>query len=156
MALVEGPFPRESLEIDIPLAREKGSVVRMHTVERKGKAATTRVQVAERFEHFTLLRVEPHTGRQHQIRVHLAAVGYPLAVDHLYGLRERLTADDLSGIINRDTHGAHGVLLDRLPLHAESIEYTDPTTGEETSHTAPLPQDLEGILAVLRELDAPA
>jgi 23S rRNA pseudouridine1911/1915/1917 synthase len=153
LALVEGPFPRQELDIDIPLAREKGSVVRMRTVERRGKSAETHVEVASRFGHFTLLRVAPHTGRQHQIRVHLAAVGYPLAIDHLYGLRSEMTARELADILGRPIQGARGVLLDRLPLHAESIQYTDPSTGREATCSAPVPDDLDRLVALLCDLD---
>jgi 23S rRNA pseudouridine1911/1915/1917 synthase len=154
-ALVEGPFPRETLDIDIPIARQKGSVVRMRAVERKGKAASTHVEVAERFGHFTLLRVMPHTGRQHQIRVHLSALGYPLALDPLYGLRQELTGADLGQVLGHEVDGARGVLLDRLPLHAERIEYTNPTTDRATSQQAPLPEDLAGLIGLLRDADPP-
>jgi 23S rRNA pseudouridine1911/1915/1917 synthase len=156
LAVVEGPFPRSELDIDIPLTRQKGSVVKMRPARRKGKAATTRVQVARRFGHFTLLRVSPHTGRQHQIRVHLAAVGYPLVVDPLYGRREELTARALADILERDTGDVRGLLLDRLPLHAESIAYADPGTGRDVRRAAPVPADFEGLIGVLGELDAPA
>jgi 23S rRNA pseudouridine1911/1915/1917 synthase len=152
LCIVEGRFPRDEATVDVPLGREGGSSIRMRPDERRGKPAETRFAVRERFGHFTLLLARPLTGRQHQIRVHLAAAGYPLVADRLYGPRERLTGADFARIT-----GAGGppdtVLLDRAPLHAASIAYRHPTTGAEMRQEAPLPADLAAFLDALRAED---
>jgi 23S rRNA pseudouridine1911/1915/1917 synthase len=94
------------------------------------KPAVTRFRVRERLGDFSLLDVEPETGRQHQIRVHLAALGHPLAVDPVYGKRTELAAGD--------------ALLSRLSLHAERLEV------EGLDVVAPWPEDLRAIVAALR------
>jgi 23S rRNA pseudouridine1911/1915/1917 synthase len=152
LCIVEGRFPRGEATVDVPLGREGGSSTRMRPDERRGKPAETRFTVRERFGHFTLLSATPLTGRQHQIRVHLAAAGYPLAADRLYGRRERLTGADFARIT-----GAAGppeaALLDRAPLHAASIAYRHPATGAEMLQEAPLPADLAAFLDALRAGD---
>ena len=153
LGLAEGVFPRAEAELDIPLARKPGSLFKMAPDVRRGKPAHTRVEVAERFGHFSLLRLRPLTGRQHQIRVHLAAAGYPLAADALYGRRAELTGADLNRILGRKAVRADRLLLSRCPLHAASLSYCHPATGEAMSVEAPLPADLCDFLSVLREAD---
>ncbi|MFO7956388.1 MAG: RluA family pseudouridine synthase [Candidatus Brocadiia bacterium] len=155
VAVCEGRFPRGEVRLEIPLERMPGSVVKMRAARDDGKRAVTDVAVAERFGHFTLLRLHPETGRQHQIRVHLAAAGYPLAVDSLYGRRSELTGEDLSGMVGRRTGDLVGLCLDRCPLHAQSIRYRQPATGRPLEQTAPLPADLTELLQLLRREDPP-
>ncbi len=155
LAVCEGRFPREQARLDIPIERAPGSVVQMRAARKGGKPAVTDVEVAERFGHFTLLRLQPATGRQHQIRVHLAAAGYPLAVDSFYGRREQLTAESLSAITGRAAGPPGRPCLVRSPLHAWSIAYRHPGTGESRRQQAPLPDDLEAFLELLRRVDPP-
>jgi 23S rRNA pseudouridine1911/1915/1917 synthase len=84
-----------------------------------GKRSRTRFQVLERFSRWTLVRCEPLTDRTHQIRVHLAAVGHPLAGDWLYGLRNAV----------------------RPMLHSAELTLTHPLTNQPLRVTAPLPDD---------------
>jgi len=154
--IVEGVLPRPQVELDIPLERTPGSVLTMRPAQRGGKPARTLVRLRERFGHFSLLEVHPFTGRQHQIRVHLAAAGYPLAVDHLYGRRERMTGSDLNDILGHTVVPPQAVLLDRCPLHAESIRYLPPSSSEPRTQTCPLPADMADLLALLRREDPPS
>ena len=155
-ALVEGVLPRRELAIDIPIGRQEGHLVKMRPDPKHGRPASTRVGLAEPFGHFSLLDVHPLTGRQHQIRVHLAAVGYPLAIDRLYGRRDVLRGADLNAILGAPTAAPDEMLLDRCPLHAASIGYRHPFTGEPLRHEAPLPADLAALLDRLRRCDRPA
>ncbi len=153
LAVVEGVFPRPEIDIDIALGKRPGSLLKMRPDPKGGRPARTHAAVAERFGHFTLLRLRPETGRQHQIRVHLAAVGYPLAVDALYGRRSALTGADLNGILGTDAAEPAATLLSRCPLHAEHIAYRHPAGEEPMAHHAPLPADLTAFLDLLRRCD---
>jgi 23S rRNA pseudouridine1911/1915/1917 synthase len=101
-----------------------------------GRASVTGYRVRERFTDWTLLDLDLVTGRTHQIRVHLDAIGHPVAGDRVYG----------TGTSRRGPDG-----LGRLFLHAWRLELTSPSTGQLIRATAPLPAELERVLATLRE-----
>ncbi len=131
VALVEGQVqPREGI-IEVPIGRDQKDRTRM-TVARTGRPAVTQYRVVEIFPDYTLLEVRPHTGRTHQIRVHLAWFGYPVVGDRIYGRRRQT------------------LLVDRHFLHARDLAFTHPSTGEKVSFTAPLPPELTAVLAQLR------
>jgi len=153
VGIIEGVLPQSELTLDIPLGRMPGSVLRMAPDAKHGKPARTRVIVKEGFGHFCLVEARPLTGRQHQIRAHLAAIGYPLAVDDLYGRRAELNGADYNTILGRAVAGSEERLLSRLPLHAASIGYSHPVSGEPVCHSAPLAHDLSAFLEVLRDTD---
>ena len=102
----------------------------------------------EAFAAFAWLRARPRTGRRHQIRAHLAHIGHPLAVDHMYSDRKRLRVADLRPDLK--VTWKNPFVLRRQPLHAESITLRHPKTGEEMTFRAPIPPDLEAVLEVLR------
>jgi 23S rRNA pseudouridine1911/1915/1917 synthase len=131
LALVEDQVqPREGV-IDAPIGRNKRQRKKMAVV-RSGRPARTMYRVAEYFAEHTLLEVRPHTGRTHQIRVHLSWMGYPVVGDAVYGYnRQRL----LSG---------------RHFLHAAELRFVHPATGEEVEFKAPLPPELAALLQRLR------
>jgi 23S rRNA-/tRNA-specific pseudouridylate synthase len=105
-----------------------------------GRAATTGYRVRERFAGWTLLELDLVTGRTHQIRVHLEAIGHPVAGDPIYG----------TGTSRRGPDG-----LERLFLHAWRLELTSPSTDRLIRAEAPLPESLEGVLGRLREVGVP-
>lgn len=129
LALVNGVLPSPQGIIDAPLARDTRDRKKI-AVATSGRSrdAVTRFTVLARTDKHTLLRVEPETGRTHQIRVHLAFLKHPVAGDETYGK-------------NRNDLG-----LTRQFLHAWRIQFRHPTTGEEMMFTAPLPQDLRQAL----------
>lgn len=131
LALVEGDVQPSEGIIDAPVGRDKRQRQRMAVVH-TGREATTSYRVKERFPHHTLLEVRPHTGRTHQVRVHLAWLGHPVVGDRVYGFRHQR------------------LLPERLFLHAWRIRFTHPTTEEEMSFEAPLPAELEAVLKRLR------
>ena len=96
---------------------------------------TTAIRVRERFAGWTLLEVDLITGRTHQIRVHLEAIGHPIAGDPVYG----------TGTSRRGPDG-----LERLFLHAWRLEFSSPTRGDLIRVTAELPDELESPLVRLR------
>jgi RluA family pseudouridine synthase len=153
LGVLEGVLPQPELTLDIPLARMPGSVLRMAPDPKHGKPACTRLLLKERFGHFCLVEARPLTGRQHQIRTHLAAIGYPLAVDDLYGRRAELAGADYNSIVGRAAVRPQERLLSRLSLHAAGISYRHPVSGDAISHAAPLPHDLAAFLDLLRRTD---
>jgi 23S rRNA pseudouridine1911/1915/1917 synthase len=158
LALVEGEHPLgegESEVIDLALgpdARRSGQMM----VRSDGKEARTRISVAERFRGFTLLRCEPMTGRTHQIRVHLAAKGFPLAVDPLYGRRRALPLSEIKAGYRPKPGRPESPLIDRLTLHALEIEFPLPSDpGRSVRVHSPVPRDFARILKQLGKVRPP-
>jgi 23S rRNA pseudouridine1911/1915/1917 synthase len=131
LALVEGhPEPRRGL-IDAPIGRDKRQRKQMAIV-RSGREARTAYRVIELFDNNSLVELQPETGRTHQLRVHLAWLGYPVVGDRVYGYRKQ------------------PLLKQRHFLHAHKLEFTHPSTGVALSLTAPLPDKLAQLLRRLR------
>jgi len=149
LAVVEGEVELDSDLIALPLARDKKHPENMTVDRREGRDAVSVYTVLERFDGFSLVRVEPETGRTHQIRVHLAAIGHPVVCDAQYGRREDLSLSDLTG----ESPGASDAapLIRRQALHAHSITFRHPGTKQPATYTAPLPADIERLLAALRK-----
>jgi 23S rRNA pseudouridine1911/1915/1917 synthase len=134
-ALVLGSVEQDQGLVDAPIGRSLSSPTRM-SVSRKGKEARTRYRVERRFTtpvDATLLEASLETGRTHQIRVHLAAIGHPVVGDTVYGRGRALP----------------GSTLERPFLHAFALAFDHPTTGERVAWTSELPDDLTGELARL-------
>ncbi len=132
-ALVHGHCESERGLIDAPIGRSSREATRM-AVSAQGREARTHYEVVERFDEpaaFTRLTCRLETGRTHQIRVHLAAIGLPVVADTHYG--------------GSRTH----VRLDRPFLHAAHLGFAHPTTGDQLDFDSPLPDDLVAVLATL-------
>ena len=126
VALVHGRMKADHGRITTPIARDPVRRVRMTAKLARGRHAITEYKVLRRFDKFTLLEVRIGTGRTHQIRVHLASIGHPVAGDKLYG--------------------APDGKLERYFLHAQSIAFTSPSSGQRVRVTAPLPSELSRYL----------
>ena len=112
--------------IDAPIGRADGSIIR-RCVREDGLVSRTEYEVLQTTERFTLLRLRPETGRTHQLRVHMAYLGHPLAGDWLYGTEDKN-------------------LIARPALHSYELWFTQPITGQELHFTAPIPQDMQRLL----------
>jgi len=131
LALVEGRLEPAQGVIEAPIGRDPARRKRMAVVSVGGRPARTAYQVRDHADPFTLLEAYPETGRTHQIRVHLAAIGHPVVGDRVYGgKKERLG-------------------LRRQFLHAWRLTFTLPGTGERATFSAPLPGDLTQALDTL-------
>ncbi|MGH2581465.1 MAG: RluA family pseudouridine synthase [Anaerolineales bacterium] len=133
IALVDGHPPSRVGRIEAPIGRSPADRKRMAVVAaKKGRAARTDYREIERFESHSLLEVQPHTGRTHQIRVHLATIGCPVAGDRVYGRRKPTLP------------------LQRQFLHAARLKLTLPGKNSARTFEAPLPPDLQSVLETLR------
>jgi 23S rRNA pseudouridine1911/1915/1917 synthase len=153
LAITQGQpqFDRDEINLPIgihPYQREKMTVRRDHSTSRD---AVTRYEVIERFRGAALVQLSPKTGRTHQIRVHLAAIGCPVLCDALYSGRSVIEPSFF------DIKEAAGVAVDpdaplirRQALHAASLALLHPITNERMVFAAPIPNDIERVLAVLR------
>ena len=112
--------------INAPIGRADGSIIR-RCVREDGLVSRTEYEVLQTTERFTLLRLRPETGRTHQLRVHMAYLGHPLAGDWLYGTEDK-------------------TLIARPALHSYELWFTQPITGQELHFTAPIPQDMQRLL----------
>ncbi len=130
LALVEGVVALDQGSIDAPIGRNPRHRQQMAITAVASKEARTHFRVLERFQRHTLLLVELETGRTHQIRVHLKAIGHPIVGDLVYG----------SGTTMR------GTTLKRQFLHAYQLRFTHPTTGAIMDLEASLPDDLQAVL----------
>lgn len=147
-ALVVGEVPYDSDYIDLPLAKDARNVERMRVDRQKGKPASTYYAVLERFQGFTYLKVVPHTGRTHQIRVHLGHLGFPIIADALYGRGKGQRYWSLIEKVRAE--GRPVPLISRHALHARGIAFDHPVTGEKKDFFSPLPRDMEQLLEWLR------
>jgi 23S rRNA pseudouridine1911/1915/1917 synthase len=129
LALVEGRPPAKSGTIDAPLGRDRRVRTRMSTDTDRPREARSHFKIERALPAATLLRVRLETGRTHQIRAHLRAIGHPVAGDPEYG-----------------TAGLFG--LERQFLHAARLAFRHPVTGRSIHMCAPLPADLEAALAL--------
>lgn len=132
-ALVAGVVSAQAGRIEKPIGRDPHDRMRMAVVA-DGKAAVTGYRVRERFAGWTLLELDLVTGRTHQVRVHLASIGHPVAGDPVYA----------HGAARRGPDG-----LERLFLHAWRLELVSPSSGELVRLEAPLPDDLASVLDTL-------
>jgi 23S rRNA pseudouridine1911/1915/1917 synthase len=114
----------------------------------RGREARTSWRIEERFDGAALLRVRIHTGRTHQIRVHLASIGHPVAGDPLYGGTRTPSS-------RRGEARAALASLERPALHAARLAFRHPATGERREFATPLPPDLAGVVGRLREASRP-
>jgi 23S rRNA pseudouridine1911/1915/1917 synthase len=131
VTLLRGELPQDEGVIDAPIGRHIRDRTRMSLHTTAGKRAVTHFRVLARVPGFSLVRVQLETGRTHQIRVHFAALGYPVAGDLQYGRRERPEG------------------LDRQFLHAARLAFPHPEDGRQMSFASPLPPELAAFLESL-------
>lgn len=130
-ALVKGVIAENKATINMPIARSQNDRKKM-AVSEDGKEAVTHFEVIKRYDKYTLLKVKIDTGRTHQIRVHMAQIGYPVVGDEVYSN-------------GKNEFGVHGQML-----HSTILEFKHPVTGKEMHLEAPLPKYFKDIL---NELD---
>ncbi len=139
-AIVRGKPNPPSGSVRLPIARDKNPI-RVMVVRHGGKRSRTEYRVLEEFRGFSLIEARPRTGRMHQVRVHLAAVGVPLAVDSLYGDSKALFLSQIKPGYKQKREEEERPLIARLTLHARELTFTHPVSQAPLSVLAPLPHD---------------
>ena len=139
LALVKGKWRHGEIEVDVPLARGQTTTRAKVKVSPEGKVARTCFRVVEHFGALaTLMEVSILTGRTHQIRVHAAHMGHPVAGDEQYGDEQFNNV-----LIEKGLH--------RLFLHAQALEFVWPDSEESFAVSAPIPKELGAVLSVLQD-----
>jgi len=149
-ALVVGMPEWEERLVDAPLLPDGDRKHRTIVDTELGRPAVTRLRLLERFAGYALVEASPLTGRTHQIRAHLALLGVPIVADALYGDGQGIFLSALKpGYQGRK--GGERALLGRLGLHAWSLEFVHPSSGERVRFQAPYPKDFQAALRQLRK-----
>ena len=151
-ALTAGVLDRDSDYIEGRIKHHPTDRVKMFVThdakDEEAKDACSYYEVVERFRGFSFVRVQPRTGRTHQIRVHLASIGCPVLADKVYSGRDRVRLSDfvpnLAETEQRD-------LISRQALHAYRLRFRHPRKNTWMEFEAPLPEDFQRVLAALRE-----
>ena len=151
IALTAGVLDRDSDYIEGRIGHHTHDRIKMTIADdddEDAKDACSYYEVIERFRGFTFCRVQPRTGRTHQIRVHLASVGCPVLADKVYSGRDALRLSDLAPL----PEGTEDeTLLTRQALHAHRLRFRHPTHGNMLEIEAPLPEEFRRTLAALRQ-----
>lgn len=135
LALADGHPPTPSGRIEANIGRDDVHRQRMTVKYGKSRVAISEYQTVQTYARHTLLEVQPHTGRTHQIRVHLAFIKVPITGDKVYGRRKL------------------SIPIERFFLHANKLGIVLPGDKEPTEYVAPLPEDLKDILKIVEKLD---
>ncbi len=149
LAIVEGDVELDSDVVELPIGRHKKDRLKMAVRhDENGKEASSIYEVLERFGNFTLVKVIPRTGRTHQIRVHMKAIGHPIVADADYNTRDCLYAWEITGGPEKSEEPP---ILERQALHAYHLEFFHPILKKKIGFKAELPEDMRRVLELLKE-----
>ncbi|HHT9122693.1 MAG TPA: RluA family pseudouridine synthase [Candidatus Wunengus sp. YC63] len=149
LAVVEGEVMFDSDEISLPIARHIIDSQKMAVRHDIGKEAVSIYEVIERFRGYTLVKVMPKTGRTHQIRVHMRAIGHPVVADFMYSSQESCYLSDL---LQKEREEGELPIIDRQALHAHRIEFFHPIHNKKMEFEVDLPDDISALVNTLRDV----
>jgi RluA family pseudouridine synthase len=146
LGIVDGIPNPETGKIDVPLAESSVTRGKM-IVHKRGKQSVTDYKVLKSFRNYSLIYVRIHTGRMHQVRVHMQYLGNPLLVDTLYGNRDAFYLSEIKGKkFKPGKSDTENPLLIRQPLHAEKLIFKHPFTEQKIEIISPMPKDMNAVL----------
>jgi len=149
LAIIVGCPAWEHETVRLPLLVNTGRKHRTVVDPEKGKPSETEFIVIERFTDYCLLEARPKTGRRHQIRAHLSYEGYPIACDSVYANQSETIRLENSAALTKRQHFPNPV-LNRIALHASSLEIVHPEKNQRFHLHAPLPEDMQQAIEILR------
>lgn len=149
LAVVEGELMFDSDEISLPIARHIIDSQKMAVRHDIGKEAVSVYEVIERFRGYTLVKVMPKTGRTHQIRVHMRAIGHPVVADFMYSSQESCYLSDL---LQKKREEGELPIIDRQALHAHRIEFFHPIHNKKMEFEVDMPADISALVSTLRDV----
>jgi len=148
-ALLQGVLSQEKGIIEAPIGKKNSHENVMVVDKKNGKYSITHFELVKKFKNYTLVNAFPKTGRTHQIRVHFKSIGHPLAIDKLYGTKEKIFLSDIKTKFIKGKEDK--ALMERLTLHAASIEFTHPNTFEKMKIEAPHHKDFRTLIKNLEK-----
>lgn len=141
VAIVVGELKNSSGKIDLPISRNPNNRIKMTTKGKGGRTSLTYWEVIKKFKGFSFVKVQPRSGRTHQIRVHFAESGFPILGDKVYGnFRKKY-----SGIVALEN------IIKRQALHARRLSFIHPASQKEMQFEAELPEDINSALRYIEE-----
>jgi len=149
LAVVEGELMLDSDEISLPIARHIIDSQKMAVRHDIGKEAVSIYEVVERFRGYTLVKIMPKTGRTHQIRVHMRAIGHPVVADFMYSSQESCYLSDL---LQKEREEGELPIIDRQALHAHRIEFFHPIHNKKMEFEVDMPEDISALVKTLRDV----
>lgn len=149
LAVVEGELMFDSDEISLPIARHIIDSQKMAVRHDIGKEAVSVYEVIERFRGYTLVKVMPKTGRTHQIRVHMRAIGHPVVADFMYSSQESCYLSDL---LQKKREEGELPIIDRQALHAHRLEFFHPIHNKKMEFEVDMPADISALVSILRDV----
>lgn len=152
--IVKGTLFEKEKTIDAPIAQNNVKKTMM-IIHKRGKSSVTEYKVVEEFGKFSLVEFRIHTGRTHQIRVHMQYIGHPIACDPLYGDGEPVYLSSVKKKYNLSKNELEErPILNRLALHASRIKFMD-AKGNTHAFEAKVPKDIRALLQQLRKIKIP-
>jgi 23S rRNA pseudouridine1911/1915/1917 synthase len=155
LALVDGVVKQDSGTIDLPIGRARSGASALMTCQADAvdaKPSKTNYEVVERYSRHTLVKAKPRTGRLHQIRVHFSTIGHPVVADDFYGMLGELKPERERPAAGEPSAAPMSPYISRQALHALELSFAHPMTGEWHTFAAPIPEDLEQAIDMVRAI----